>query len=585
MFRRRHILIVRERLGKGSCYENRDSLSLSLSLSAFASGSVTTDLIARTGDPAIGIPTIPFPMVWSDLCLDAGAKHPFPVVNQAGQVAFLGYTDYSIFGIWRSSSTGVSLIDNDYSARGVAVDSSLAGSIDLVWRTRDIAPFLTGGGSVVFNPFLNGNVAVTEEAIVAGPLLGSIGSFYSSIEYRADNLASNLLEVGATAEGEGASPSVLYEILGGNGSQPLGLYSNRVALFPSGAYPGCSGFEPYLQWGQGARTGSVVASAALSNGSGDFLNAIWRGVPGSMSLVARSDGAFPGLPTGAQVLLFDHATTGEAEERLIGYNDQGTVSFIGRGVLASGGDFSTLWLAPETGVMVRIAGSGDPLAGMPGAVIANIRQHSLSNNDAIAYAVDYSTSSGIGCAIVLRHNGVSRLILTSNDVLPGAESLLAIDFDELSFSVNSLGWVAAIATFTDSTSAGNQRGLWVFDGVAWNLIARTNAPFVVGPSDTRTPDLVCATLFSGGHDGRRSAFNDAGQITFALGFTDGSEGVFLSRVTCPADFNEDGFLDFTDVDDFTSAYEAGLADVDFNRDGFLDFTDVGAFVEAYEAGC
>ena len=54
---------------------------------------------------------------------------------------------------------------------------------------------------------------------------------------------------------------------------------------------------------------------------------------------------------------------------------------------------------------------------------------------------------------------------------------------------------------------------------------------------------------------------------------------------CPADFNGDSFLDFTDFDDFVASFEAGDPTGDFNADGFLDFTDFDAFVSAFEAGC
>jgi len=54
---------------------------------------------------------------------------------------------------------------------------------------------------------------------------------------------------------------------------------------------------------------------------------------------------------------------------------------------------------------------------------------------------------------------------------------------------------------------------------------------------------------------------------------------------CRADFNGDGFLDFTDFDDFVAAFEAGSASADFNGDGFLDFTDFDDFVAAFEGGC
>jgi hypothetical protein len=55
--------------------------------------------------------------------------------------------------------------------------------------------------------------------------------------------------------------------------------------------------------------------------------------------------------------------------------------------------------------------------------------------------------------------------------------------------------------------------------------------------------------------------------------------------TCAADYNADGFLDFTDFDAFVTAFEAGDAGSDFNADGFIDFTDFDAFVSAFELGC
>ncbi|MDX2118383.1 MAG: GC-type dockerin domain-anchored protein [Planctomycetota bacterium] len=56
-------------------------------------------------------------------------------------------------------------------------------------------------------------------------------------------------------------------------------------------------------------------------------------------------------------------------------------------------------------------------------------------------------------------------------------------------------------------------------------------------------------------------------------------------VGCGGDFNRDGFIDFSDFDDFVYAFEAGEARSDFNEDGFLDFTDFDAFIAAFEEGC
>ena len=59
--------------------------------------------------------------------------------------------------------------------------------------------------------------------------------------------------------------------------------------------------------------------------------------------------------------------------------------------------------------------------------------------------------------------------------------------------------------------------------------------------------------------------------------------------TCPADFNDDGFLDFFDYDDYVNCFETGTCPPgktgDFNGDGFADFFDYDDFVGAFEAGC
>ena len=58
-----------------------------------------------------------------------------------------------------------------------------------------------------------------------------------------------------------------------------------------------------------------------------------------------------------------------------------------------------------------------------------------------------------------------------------------------------------------------------------------------------------------------------------------------TRPPCTADFNADGFLDFTDFDAFVVAFESGDVASDINGDGFLDVSDFDAFVDAFEAGC
>ena len=53
---------------------------------------------------------------------------------------------------------------------------------------------------------------------------------------------------------------------------------------------------------------------------------------------------------------------------------------------------------------------------------------------------------------------------------------------------------------------------------------------------------------------------------------------------CPADFNQDGGVDGSDIDAFFLAWEAGDASADTNQDGGVDGTDVDAFFIVWEAG-
>ena len=54
---------------------------------------------------------------------------------------------------------------------------------------------------------------------------------------------------------------------------------------------------------------------------------------------------------------------------------------------------------------------------------------------------------------------------------------------------------------------------------------------------------------------------------------------------CPADFNQDGIVDFFDYLDFVDAFSASLPAADFNSDSVIDFFDYLDFVDAFSSGC
>ncbi|MEM9373718.1 MAG: GC-type dockerin domain-anchored protein, partial [Planctomycetota bacterium] len=70
-----------------------------------------------------------------------------------------------------------------------------------------------------------------------------------------------------------------------------------------------------------------------------------------------------------------------------------------------------------------------------------------------------------------------------------------------------------------------------------------------------------------------------------LGIMDQVELYNLPFQAPPHDANADGQLNFFDVAQFLSAYNAGNQNADFYVDGQLNFFDVSAFLDAYNIGC
>lgn len=72
-------------------------------------------------------------------------------------------------------------------------------------------------------------------------------------------------------------------------------------------------------------------------------------------------------------------------------------------------------------------------------------------------------------------------------------------------------------------------------------------------------------------------YTAAGQVT---GF------VLKARAgDCPADFNDDGFVNGDDYDAFAEAFDIGDLAADFNSDGFVNGDDYDEFASAFDAGC
>ncbi len=146
------------------------------------------------------------------------------------------------------------------------------------------------------------------------------------------------------------------------------------------------------------------------------------------------------------------------------------------------------------------------------------------------------------------------------------------------------------AVLTLNVSNNGNVGIWTVNGIA-NLnysmgvtsgFTVPSGPFVDGPAaggnahsitmDTSTAGLKAATL--------TITSDDPDQPTRLVSLI----GEVL-EASCPADYNNDGEVNFFDYLDFVDAYSAGDISADFNNDSMIDFFDYLDFVDAYSTGC
>lgn len=81
-----------------------------------------------------------------------------------------------------------------------------------------------------------------------------------------------------------------------------------------------------------------------------------------------------------------------------------------------------------------------------------------------------------------------------------------------------------------------------------------------------------------------TSISDSGEIV-GNGLHNGWPSAYKLVAGCAPDLNQDGMLDFFDVQMFLNLFSAGDDAADLNHDGMLDFFDVQRFLNLFSAGC
>ncbi|MEM1108258.1 MAG: choice-of-anchor tandem repeat NxxGxxAF-containing protein [Planctomycetota bacterium] len=474
-------------------------------------------LVARTGAPAPGVgPGIDFRGFGGF----TGSRFLAYPVSDNGEVAFAGLFDFA-------PGNGITPF-NDTAIYSGAVGSN--GAPGILAREGAQVPGLPAGirfgsfdfteprinaaGQTAFVSRLSGsgvtsdnnsaifsdtrNIGTPSLIVRAGDLVPDIdpdspsaGSIFTSLNPPAFNDAGQVAFVGNFSPPEflflGDSEGIFSEALGTPGNPRLLV---RVGDQASVSEPDIS-FRSFESLTLNA-SGQSAFAAFLGGDNVDSGNDVGifseaAGTSGSPGLVAREGNQAPGTEAGTTFsdLSFDFT-----------FNDAGQTAFASR-LSGNGVDTSN-----DVAIFSEAAGS----IGSPGLVVREGDQ-----------------AAGTAPGVVF-----AAFNLPDN-----------FNLDSPAAAINAAGQVAFLASLTgNGVDATNDSGIWVADSDgSITLVVREGDLFDVDDDptvqDLRTISDLTTILTTSNGDGLPSSFNDFGQITFTLEFTDGSSGVFVANVPEP----------------------------------------------------
>ena len=421
-------------------------------LGMWSEGTGALALIERRGSPAVGTAS-----TW-----DAAIAPP--AWNDAGQVAFLAFTNGGPIGIWSEGTGALAPVAvTGTQAGGAPAGQNYASSLS--------EPSFNDAGQVAFHGTLSGTgVTLSNDRAVwvggpAGPLAlaareggtapGAGGATFSDFEGTLINSGGDVAFRATLSDGGSgiwAGPAGAVQLAARNGSAAAGT-TGQFANFIAGDFndQGKVAFEAGLEVG----VGGVTASDDRG---------VWAGAPGDLALIAREGEIAP--DTGGRVfesfsgpLINDGACPPFGCDVLLrGFLDTGSGLFLHDG--ASLG---------------KVVASGDTAPG---------------------------TSLGLGDA-----------------TFAGFTDYALNDYDEVAFT-------ATLSGLLQGVTSSNDGSLWIKDrNDVLTLIVREGMLWELGLGDIAVVESID---FFGDSDVRGRGLNDQGWVSFGLTFTDGRSGVFVA---------------------------------------------------------
>lgn len=513
-----------------------------------------------------------------------------PSINLSGQVSFRGSNSPATGslpnGVWmRPDATNTSFNSNlaleggaqpgggTYNGPNSFNSISINNAGDTAFRLAASKGAFASSGGVMERVALAGDIApgVGGATYSTGPIASGHPFF---------NHAGATAFVGALANGTGTPPvtftapnanaSAIFIGTGSNAAAPNGNLTPVVRASDWFASLGGTAADTKLN-GFNAGTMSfnnnnhyvvtnTLQGSAIVTGTGATSNsvALISNRTGSNEAIARIGNAAPDATGAASADVYRTFGTGA-----IGFNNLGHVAYTAS--LRQGGTqsvASALFTDAGTGTLRRVGAAGDavpnvyafndnttPLAEFAGlnfGTSATFGTTILNGNDDLLFTANMSSG---GQAILKMDSAGSlhRVVRVGDNPLGGPDPLSTGGTGTSTFSgissltMNGAGQVAFTGNLTGpgvSVGLGNGSTLWAMDldGTLMK-IARTSELFTYWDGTqyvSKTISSIGGIVSGGGQDGRTISFNDAGQLAFALNFSDGASGVYVATIPEPA---------------------------------------------------
>jgi hypothetical protein len=505
------------------------AIGIAIGLGATDAPAITFRTVALSGQPAPGAP-------------DGGVFANFfrsPVLNRNGQVAFT------------ASSAGPS-------GEGVGIWSEGAGNLALIARRGMSAPGTDVNFSILLDPLISSGGQTAFPAVLSGPgvTVANRAGFWSD--------ASGILQLVARegSPAPNAADGTQFARIGSEAGlfNPIGLTlgiddAGRPAFFAGLNGPSVDTSNDETIWS--ARTGSLnlvaregspapaiagnddwgeLGSPVFVNGIGQLAFAarigpdweggtgsIWTELDGVFRQVASEGSAVPGTPAGTTFGSFIDLALNNA-------GDTAIIAEIGDGPDVSTTNDTGVW-AERAGNLRLVIREGDAAPGVAGATFRPYYPDFLarrlvmnSHGDTAFFGAVDSPTATVTSGIWSEGGGDLHLVALKGLPAPGTDP--GTNFNSFRPPVlNASGHVAFQADLQDGST-----GVWVEGSNGLELVVRTRQQFEVAPGDIRTIEELDFSGGSGNEDGRRSGFNDFGQLVFRARFTDDTSGIFVAHL-------------------------------------------------------